>query len=42
MNEDGDAFKFYHTVHDPWKNEIFTNYEPIFNIIKDFIEKFAD
>jgi Zn-dependent M28 family amino/carboxypeptidase len=38
MNEDGDAFKFYHTIHDTWQNSIFTNYEPIFNIIKDFIE----
>ena len=38
MNEDGDAFKFYHTVHDTWENSIFTNYEPIFSIIKDFIE----
>ena len=37
MNEGGEAFKFYHTVHDTWENSIFTNYEPIFNIIKDFI-----
>ena len=37
MNEDGDAFKFYHTVHDTWKNSIFTNYEPTFMLIKDFI-----
>ena len=42
MNEDGDAFKFYHTVHDTWKNSIFTNYEPIFNIITDFIEIISD
>ena len=37
MNEDGEAFKYYHTVHDNWENSIFTNYEPIFNLIKDFI-----
>ena len=37
MNEDGDAFKFYHTVHDTWKNSIFTNYEPTFRLITDFI-----
>ncbi len=42
MNEDGDAFKFYHTVHDTWQNSIFTNYEPIFNIITDFIEIISD
>ena len=39
MNENGDAFKYYHTVHDTWENAIFTNYEPTFNLIKDFIEK---
>ena len=38
MNEDGEAFKYYHTIHDNWKNSIFTNYEPIFNLIKDFID----
>ena len=38
MNEHGDAFKYYHTIHDNWKNAIFTNYEPTFNLIKDFIE----
>ena len=40
MNEHGDAFKFYHTVHDTWKNSIFINYEPTFKLIKDFIEKY--
>ena len=37
MNEGGDAFKYYHTVHDTWKNSIFTNYEPTFRLITDFI-----
>ncbi|MBR5850798.1 MAG: M28 family peptidase [Alistipes sp.] len=37
MNEDGDAFKFYHTVYDSWKNAIFDNYEPTFKLIRDFI-----
>ena len=40
MNEHGDAYKHYHTVNDTWKNSIFSNYEPIFNLIKDFIEKY--
>ena len=40
MNEHGDAYKHYHTIHDTWKNSIFSNYEPIFNLIKDFIEKY--
>lgn len=40
MNEGGDAYKYYHTVYDTYKNHIFTNYEPIFNLIKDFVEKY--
>ena len=40
MNEHGDAYKHYHTVNDTWENSIFSNYEPIFNLIKDFIEKY--
>ena len=40
MNEKGDAYKYYHTVHDTYKNHISTNYEPSFKIIKDFIEKY--
>lgn len=39
MNSHGDAYKYYHTVHDTWDNSIFTNYEPIFNLITDFIGK---
>ena len=38
MNEHGDAFKYYHTVYDTWKNSIFTNYEPTVKLIMDFIE----
>jgi hypothetical protein len=38
MNEHGDAFKYYHTIHDNWKNAIHTNYEPVFRLITDFIE----
>ena len=37
MNEKGDAYKYYHTVFDTYKNHISTNYEPTFNLIKDFI-----
>ena len=39
MNEHGDAYKYYHTVHDTWENAIFTSYGPVFNLIKEFIEK---
>ena len=39
MNEHGDAFKYYHTVHDTWQNAIVTNYVPTFKLIQEFIEK---
>ena len=40
MNEGGDAFKYYHTIYDTWKNAIFDNYEPTVKLIMDFIEKY--
>lgn len=39
-NENGDAFKYYHTIYDTYKNGIFVTYEPIFKIIRDFVEKY--
>ncbi len=39
-NENGDAFKYYHTIYDTYKNAIFVTYEPIFKIITDFVEKY--
>ena len=39
MNEDGEAFKYYHTVYDTWQNAIFSNYEPTFKLIRDFIDQ---
>ena len=40
MNEHGDAYKYYHTVHDTYQNHISTNYEPSFKIIEDFINQY--
>ena len=40
MNENGDAFKYYHTIHDTWKNALFDSYEPIFQLVRDFIESY--
>ena len=40
MNENGDAFKYYHTVYDTWQNAIFDNYEPTIKLIIDFIERY--
>ena len=39
-NENGDAFKYYHTIYDTYKNGIFVTYEPIFKLITDFVEKY--
>ena len=36
-NEEGDAFKYYHTVHDTWENAVFDSYEPVFRLVRDFI-----
>ena len=40
MNEEGAAFKFYHTIYDTWQNVILDSYEPTFKLIVDFIEKY--
>ena len=40
MNENGDAFKYYHTIHDTWKNALFDSYEPIFQLVRDFIDSY--
>ena len=39
-NENGDAFKYYHTVYDTYENAIFDNYEPVFRLVRDFIERY--
>lgn len=40
MNENGDAFKYYHTVYDTWENAIVDNYEPTCKLIIDFIDRY--
>jgi hypothetical protein len=40
MNENGDAFKYYHTIHDTWKNALFDSYEPIFQLVRVFIDNY--
>ena len=39
-NEGGDAFAYYHTPLDTWKNAYFESYEPTFKLITDFIEQY--
>ena len=40
MNENGDAFKYYHTVYDTWENRILCNIEPTLNLIKEFMARY--
>ena len=39
-NEEGDTFKYYHTIHDTWENAVFDSYEPVFRLVRDFIERY--
>ena len=39
-NEEGDAFKYYHTVHDTYENALFDTYEPIFRLVREFVENY--
>ena len=39
-NEEGDAFPYYHTIYDTWKNAVFDSYEPVLKLVTDFIEQY--
>ena len=39
-NEEGDAFKYYHTTFDTYENALFDTYEPLFKLVRDFVEKY--
>ena len=39
-NENGDAFQYYHTIFDNWQHAVFDSYEPVFKLVRDFIEKY--
>ena len=39
-NEEGDAFKYYHTIFDNWQHAVFDSYEPVFQLVRDFIERY--
>ena len=39
-NAEGDAYQYYHTPQDNWKNAVFDSYEPVFKLIVDFIERY--
>ncbi len=39
-NEEGEAFKYYHTVHDTYDNFLTDTYEPLFRLITSFINQY--
>ncbi len=39
-NEKGDAFQYYHTIYDTFETVKFDSYEPVFRLVRDFIEKY--
>ena len=39
-NEKGDAFQYYHTIFDTYETVCFDSYEPIFRMVRDFIEQY--
>ena len=38
--EKGDAFQYYHTIFDTYKTVRFDSYEPVFRLVRDFIEQY--
>ena len=39
-NEKGDAFQYYHTIYDTYKTVRFDSYEPVFRLVRDFVERY--
>ena len=39
-NQEGDAFPYYHTIFDTYKNAVFDSYEPVFRLVRDFVEQY--
>ena len=38
-NEKGDAFQYYHTIFDTYQTVRFDSYEPVFRLVRDFVEQ---
>ena len=39
-NQEGDAFPYYHTIFDTYENAVFDSYEPVFRLVRDFVEQY--
>ena len=40
-NEKGDAYQYYHTIFDTYQTVRFDSYEPVFRLVRDFIEQYS-
>ena len=39
-NQEGDAFPFYHTIYDTYETLRFDSYEPVFKLVREFVERY--
>ena len=39
-NQEGDAFPYYHTIYDTYETVRFDSYEPVFRLVRDFVERY--
>ena len=39
-NEKGDAFQYYHTIFDNQEHIVTDSYEPVFRLVRDFVEEY--
>ena len=39
-NQEGDAYPYYHTIFDNWEHAVFDSYEPVFRLVRDFVERY--
>ncbi|MBP5547680.1 MAG: DUF4910 domain-containing protein [Bacteroidales bacterium] len=39
-NEEGDAFKYYHTTLDNYEHALFDTYEPLFRLVTEFVRQY--
>ena len=39
-NQEGDAFPYYHTIYDTYKTVRFESYEPVFKLVRDFVQRY--
>ena len=39
-NQEGDAFQYYHTIYDTYNTVRFESYEPVFKLVRDFVEQY--